>query len=489
MERSQNRQRLSLGTIALLAVAVRLIAIDQPFIDDWSWRQSDVAAIARNYLNNGFHFAYPQIDWAGGAPGYVGTEFPILPFAAAVCYKFTGIHEWVGRLQAVLFFAVSLPFFFGFVRQLFTDTTAVWAMIFYGFAPLSIMSSRCFMPDVPSLSLSIISLYYFASWLNTSRGSSLLISAVTLSLAVLIKLPTAIIGAPLAALAFHRFGRSAIRRSLLWGFAFVVLAPSFAWYWHAANVAQRYFPHHFFGAGGVRLMSPKWYGEIIGQTVTSSLTVVPVVLAAIGLFVGRKQAEARAFYWWFVAIGAFIIVVGYGNRHPWYQLPLVMVVAVFAGCAMEWIQRQLSSRSWPKAATVFFVLAAFALQSYSGTRDLYRPAAADLRLLGLALKERTPTGSLIVVPDYGDPTALYYGERKGWHFLEKDGIYNGHPSTEADAIADLEQLGHQGATHIAFYSDTFWWLKQYREFAQYLENTAVSLEQTAAYQIFELKPR
>src|SRR5438270_579815 len=29
----------------ILAVAVRLILINQPFVDHWSWRQSDVAAI------------------------------------------------------------------------------------------------------------------------------------------------------------------------------------------------------------------------------------------------------------------------------------------------------------------------------------------------------------------------------------------------------------------------------------------------------------
>ena len=63
---------------SIIAVAVRLIAINQPFVDNWSWRQSDVAAIARNYFQGGFHFAHPQIDWAGDQPGYVGTEFPIL---------------------------------------------------------------------------------------------------------------------------------------------------------------------------------------------------------------------------------------------------------------------------------------------------------------------------------------------------------------------------------------------------------------------------
>src|SRR5437764_12738948 len=88
-------------TLSILAVAARLILIDQPYVDRWSWRQSDVAAIARNFEQNGFHFAYPQIDWAGHAPDYVGTEFPTLPFVPAICLTFTRDHACVGRPQAV----------------------------------------------------------------------------------------------------------------------------------------------------------------------------------------------------------------------------------------------------------------------------------------------------------------------------------------------------------------------------------------------------
>ena len=101
-----------LVAIWTFAVVVRLILINQPYVDYWSWRQSDVAAIARNFFEYGFRFGYPQIDWAGGSGGYVGREFPILPFLAAICYKFTGIHESIGRCQSVIFFAISLPFFF-----------------------------------------------------------------------------------------------------------------------------------------------------------------------------------------------------------------------------------------------------------------------------------------------------------------------------------------------------------------------------------------
>src|SRR3982751_5998799 len=183
MEGWYKNQRVLLTAISLAAVAARLIAISQPFIDDWSWRQSDVAAIARNYFQNGFHFGYPQIDWAGAAPGYVGTEFPILPFAAAVCYKIAGVHEWLGRIQAVVFFAISLPFFSALVRKPFGERATMWALIFYSLAPLRLMTSRCFIPDMPSLSLSIVGLYCFVRWVKLQSWPMLVSSAITLSLA------------------------------------------------------------------------------------------------------------------------------------------------------------------------------------------------------------------------------------------------------------------------------------------------------------------
>src|SRR5258708_24988796 len=183
-------------TLSILAVAARLILIDQPYIDRWSWRESDVAAIARNFEETGFHFAYPQIDWAGDAAGYVGTEFPILPFVAAICYKFAGVHEWIGRLQAVIFFAASLPFFFLLVREIFGDTTAIWATFFYSFAPLNVFAGRSFMPDVPSLSLALIGLYFFLRWINSDKLPSYFAAAIAISFALLVTHTGAVLGAP-----------------------------------------------------------------------------------------------------------------------------------------------------------------------------------------------------------------------------------------------------------------------------------------------------
>jgi len=483
--------------MSILAVVVRLICINQPYIDNWSWRQSDVAAIARNYFQGGFHFTRPQIDWAGNESGYVGTEFPILPFMAAICYNIFGVHEWIGRVQAVVLFAISLPFFFLLVRKVFGETAAVWALFFYSFAPLGIMAGRCFMPDMPSLALSIIGLYFFQRWIYESvrdsgtRSTFLFTSALCISLSILIKLPNIVIGAPIACLVFQRFRLSAFRRFDLWLFAAVALLPSALWYGHAYQIALQFYPHHFFGAGGVQIMPAGWYLKIAKEIVSSTLTPFLFVLNSVGVFTTRSTPRprdaARLFHWWLAAMILFIVIVGYGSRHQWYQLPLVPIAAAFAGAACAFVGAKISS---PRLKIVFSILLAilFSFSSFVYARDFYQPSAAPLRNCGLKLKTATPTNALVVAADNGDPTVLYYAERKGWHFLEKNGIYDGEPKDSVQAIIVLEELRKRGASYLVFTSNTSWWLDSYEEFGQYVQNTSILVEATSEFKIYKLNP-
>ena len=369
--------------ICLLAVAARLVFINQPYVDHWSWRQSDVAAIARNFLQNGFRFGYPQIDWAGNAPGYVGTEFPILPFIAAVYYKFAGVHEWIGRIQAVILFAVSLPFFFLLVREIFESTAAVWAIFFYCFTPLNVFAGRSFMPDVPSLSFAIVGLYFFLRWVQHGESWSFFVAAIAISLSLLIKITSIVILAPLVYLAVAEGGdlgpaersdaqgsRGQRPRLQVILFFAIALLPSAIWYWHAHQIAQKFYPHHFFGAGGIRIESFSWYWHIAQQTLVSSLTPLLSLVALIGLFVpqSRDRRYSRLFHWWLAAMIVFIIVVGYGNRHRWYQLPLVPIAAALCRRRLCLYGSKISSRVWRHdivdfARAVTFLILAFCLCS------------------------------------------------------------------------------------------------------------------------------
>ena len=121
-------------------------------------------------------------------------------------------------------------------------------------------------------------------------------------------------------------------------------------------------------------------------------------------------------------------------------------------------------------------------------RQFFTPAAQALWKLGRELRDQTPVSALVIAADDGDPTAFYYAHRKGWHFLEKNGVYDGNPANSAQIISNLERLRGRGATHLVFYSGTLWWLDYYTDFADYLARNASLKSAKADYRIYKLAP-
>src|SRR5881392_30974 len=205
-------------------------------------------------------------------------------------------------------------------------------------------------------------------------------------------------------------------------------------------------------------------------------------MALIGLLVAARSKYSGLFYWWLAGMLLFIVVVGYGNRHRWYQLPLVPVAAAFAGAACAFFASKIASR--PVAIILSLLLTgSFAILSYVNLRPLYESSAAQLRDTGLELDKITASDALIVAADMGDPTIFYYSERKGWHFLENDAIYNGNPDDSEQAIENLERLRRCGTTHVVFTTNTLWWLQSYPEFAEYLLQNSTLIEATPEFRI------
>src|SRR5438128_8943187 len=190
---------------------------------------------------------------------------------------------------------------------------------------------------------------------------------------------------------------------------------------------------------------------------------------------------------WLAALVFFIGIVGYGNRHQLYQLPLIPIASPFAGAACAFVSPKISSRAMRIALSILLA-GSFGFSAFVYARDFYQPSAAPLRDAGLVLKRITPEGALVVAADNGDPTVLYYAERKGWHFLEKNGIYDGEPRKNAQAVVDLEALRRRGASYLVLTSNTLWWLDYYEEFGQYVEKTSTLVEPTSEFRIYKLNP-
>ena len=303
-----------------------------------------------------------------------------------------------------------------------------------------IATSRAFMPDVPSLTCAFAGLYFFWRWLDTGQRSPSygpwFAACVLIALGLLLKPTAATVAAPMVVLAWRKFGRGSLFRPSLWLFATLCLIPPALWYWHALNVARQFYPYHMFGAGGIRIMNLAWYGHILRLTFTTSLTPALFIAAIVGLF---RSARTSMFHWWLAAVVISIVVIGYGNRHEWYRLPLVAIAATFAGAAL--------SSKWVASARpsflVIFVTMFFLASSAIQTRRYLAPTAEPLCRLARELRERTPPDALIIAADDGDPVVFYYAHRKGWHLLERDGIYNGNPSDDGDLISDLKSCAHE----------------------------------------------
>ena len=440
--------------------------------------------IARNFYAGGYDIFHPQVDWSGPGPGIVGTEFPLVPLLAAAAYRPFGVEEWIGRSVSVVFFLFSLVFLYRLARSFCPPRVSLLACLIYGVTPLSVQCGRSFMPDMAALSLSLGALYYFTRYLQKrNRWDHLRMSAL-MSLGILAKAPLAIIGLPMAYLAWQKDGFEFLRRRDLWVFAVVALVPAALWYAHAysASTAELVFGSgktHFFGENGLRVLSLKSYGSILQYFFLSGLTLPVLALAVAGLCSPRCRPARRLSMWWLLAFAIFLVFCGSGNKHQWYQLPAVPPLALLAGVAADSLACSLSRRKPLAFALLALLAATFFYQGRNSLRNHYKPWAEQYRTAGVTVDRLAPPDALVIAADNGNPTEIYYSGRKGWHF------YN--PTDGPAAVERLEEFRAAGADYLILTQYNFWWLDYYQELAERLEYRYGRAAETEDFIIFDLR--
>jgi glycosyltransferase involved in cell wall biosynthesis len=89
------------------------------------------------------------------------------------------------------------------------------------------------------------------------------------------------------------------------------------------------------------------------------------------------------------------------------------------------------------------------------------------------VESELPPGAEVLVATRGDDALVTLNGRRGWHFpRDPDGRYAGYyPADSEAAIAQLEELREQGATHLVLPRTAFWWLDHYKGFSEHLGST------------------
>lgn len=401
--------------LMLFGLICRLYNLTAPLLDYHSWRQTDTAAIARNFYYNGFNILYPQIDWGGTGPGYVESEFQLVPFIIAIFYKIFGVHEYVARLVIIAFSIGSVYLLYKLVRIYYSRRVAIFSAIFFIISPLELYFGRTVMPDSAMIFFSIGSIYFFNKWTSDERTDSFVLALVCTTLAFLVKISTLYLGLPLLWLAYAKYGKRLLFEPKLYLFAILALIPPAMWYSFAHSVLAQYNTFDFWNMGsGTKfaswetLIDPRIYITLFESLAIYVFTPIGLLLFIYALSL-KTQAKAYVFHFWFLAVIVFFVLVPLGTiGNDYYQRALIPAAAVFMGRALSGIYERKKVLSYVLVVLLFVSSIYYMANAYN---QMYPVLDA-----GKTVDKIIDENDLIVTTPWigSSPNILYYSNRKGW---------------------------------------------------------------------------
>ncbi|HEY0740044.1 MAG TPA: glycosyltransferase family 39 protein [Chryseosolibacter sp.] len=401
--------------IVLFFVA-RLYAITSPPLElAHSWRQTDGAAIARNFYEIDANIFYPRIDLAGDKSGIAGSEFPLLNYLIYLCSVLFGYDHWYGRLIVLLFSSIGAFYFFNVIRMRFSETLALTSTILL-MSSFWFSYSRKIIPDVFAASLCIIALYYALRYLFEGKIVHLLLFVLLGSLGCLSKIIAASL---LTVLALPLLDKTiALQRKLILSLAsaliFCLVVAWYFWWVPHLNAMHGSGAHFFMGMSyeqGFENIVRDWKA-VLRRLFVSPLKYVGAVAFVVSLvvLVARKQwLILGIFSLPFLSYLTMIARTGsYMVGDHYYILTMIPAFTFLVACGVD----QLPFR---KASTLVIVV--ICAESVGDQFSDFRIKEPFASLAGIEaiLDTLSKRNDLIIVNgEPGNPTFMYFAHRRGW---------------------------------------------------------------------------
>ena len=315
----------------------------------------------------------------------------------------------------------------------------------------------------------VLALVGFAEFSRSGSARWMTIGAFALTVACLLKLPAVFVGPAIVALLVQRRGWAVFRDPRVWLAGVLPLAITAAWYWRAHIIFERTgltmgilgAPTKMYPAyvspgpwpnvyskwsTGALLSDPEFYERMFVRFYHVLLLPFGFVGAVLGGFLWRAEGR-RAMIVWLISLTVFFFIAGEVHRvHEYYQLPFVVVAAMFFGGAAwplfddAWLIRRIGGGRLRLVPYAAIVLPPGDCVHLLQQRDaaLFPAArwAERMRQAGRVIDIATDDNSVaVVVDDYGimSPILLYFAHLKGWSF---------EPTDVSPAVIDnLRRLG------------------------------------------------
>lgn len=413
--------------LVCIVVSVRLYRIQAPLADWHSWRQSDTASVARNYIKFGFDILRPRYDDLSNIPsgkdnpsGWRMVEFPLYQFIGAGLargYPQISIEVWL-RLVSVFASAATTVFLVFLVSRRTNMLGGVLTGLVYALLPYSIFYGRTILPETFAVFWAVLSLFLLSRVKNGTKGNwlTVIFAAVSGAIALLIK-PTAgflLIPAPYVLLKGFGFSKNWIIG--LFAYCIIGLAPLFWWRGWILQFPEGIPSYSWLlNSNNIRFKGAwfHWlFAERLGKLILGYWGLIPL---AVGLLMKPTKDEGWFFRWLFAGSLLYLIVFATGNvQHDYYQIILLPVVSIFVGKGLSFLlTNTVFSKYVSYGLFTICCLFTFAFSWYT-MRTFYWINRPEIVEAGRIADELIPKTAKVIAPYNGDTTFLHQTNRQGW---------------------------------------------------------------------------
>jgi hypothetical protein len=413
-----NKLLLVLAIVALTVVP-RLKGLAAPVADWHSFRQSDTAAVARNFIKFGLDPLHPRYDDLSNIQsgkdnpmGWRMVEFPLYQTIATLRSRILpGLPIEVHlRLTTIVASVITAILLFLILDSLGAPVVGGVAGFVYALLPYSIYFGRVILPEPLAVAYAMVSLWVLSAkkigWVRVVIG------AVFAALALLVKPTAAFLMLPAVyflfrakGALFHSFTYALITLvPLLWWRRWILQFPEgipvYEWLLNANNI-------RFKGAWFWWLFA-KRIGELI-------LGFWGLILLGLGLI--TKSGKEEKWFTWLLLAGTlgYLVVFAAGNvQHDYYQILLLPGISIMAakGIVFLWSNTVLS-RAASRMLLVASCIFAFAFSWYT-IRTYWWINRPEIVEAGRAADAILPKDAKVIASYNGDTTFLYQINRQGW---------------------------------------------------------------------------
>lgn len=467
-----------LFAILIIGLVLRLYKIDRPIADWHSWRQADTAAVARNFIKEGFNPFIPRYDdMSSQGTGfdnpqrYRFVEFPILNAIIAAVWSITGINVAYARLVTVFISLSSAAVLYFVVRHLSGRIVAFLSIWFFLTLPYNVFYSSTILPG-PLMVFGILGLYFcFIKFLKEDNWIWLIFSIIFANLAIL-SWPIALFFLlPITYLSYDKYHFKIFQNIKLWILAILSIAPFIAWRIWMLNFPEGIPSWQFLlNDGNIRFKGAffRWLiAERMGKLI---LTVGGFTLFVIGLVVKNSKKENLFYLSWLFSLILYFVIFASGNvRHDYYQVPLIPIASIFMAIGTVKLfnlpHGQFIKYLGPVVAvSLIAIMYAFGFFEIRGYYWVNRPQIVEA---GIAADRILPEDAIVIAPYNGDTAFLYQTNRHGYPLYPIEG-------------KTLEKLADEGNKYFISVDPN-------QEFVQKLGQKCKILEATQSYIIIEIE--